>query len=299
MVLVRLLGWLALLVLCRAVVPSPISSGRERVSGFRELLSFGGWISLINVANTLFTYADRWALGIWASLAAVTYYTVPFEVATKLWIIPAAIAGAMFPSFCRVSGRASLRELRTLLIFGTGYTMTLSFIPTIALVVFAEEVLIVWLGHEFGQHSTTVFQILLIGTFVNSLAHTSVTLLQGRGRPQWIAFLLLAELPLFLIALWIFVPMLGGKGAALVWTVRVAIDAGVLCFLASRCVNEGARALSALGAPLVVFLSALVFGATLTSLAAKLLFCGAGIILFSAAIFQLSYWARVQGESPA
>jgi O-antigen/teichoic acid export membrane protein len=46
-------------------------------------------------------------------------------------------------------------------------------------VVYAEEILQVWLGDEFASESAVVMQILALGVLINSLAHTPYALLQG------------------------------------------------------------------------------------------------------------------------
>lgn len=294
MVFLRVVAWITLIVMCRIATPPSIAGGQTRVAGFKALLSFSGWISLINLLNAVLTHADRWALAVWASLATVTYYTVPFEVATKLWIIPSAVAAAMFPVFCRVSTHPSSLESERLLYFGTGFTMAISFIATMVIAVFAGDILLVWLGEEFAKQSTSVFQILLIGTFINSIAHTAATLLQAKGHPQWIAYLLLAELPLFCVALWICVPMLGALGAALVWTGRVAVDAAALWYLARRCLARSAPTYPSLGIAFGAFLGTLIIGASIPSTIGKFFYCGFALILFLAVFVRLNRHARSQ-----
>jgi O-antigen/teichoic acid export membrane protein len=47
----------------------------------------------------MMVYADRFLIGSILPLAAVAYYATPYEVATKLLIVPSALVGVMFPAF--------------------------------------------------------------------------------------------------------------------------------------------------------------------------------------------------------
>lgn len=100
------------------------------------------------------------------------------------------------------------------------------------LVLFAEEILQIWLGTDFATKSAIVLQILALGVLVNSLAYTPYSLLQGIGRPDIPAKFHLLELPLHIGIAWFLVSHWGIVGAATAWTLRVTLDA-LLLFVAS------------------------------------------------------------------
>src|SRR5206468_4329419 len=101
-------------------------------------------------------------------------------------------------------------------------------------VVLAQDGLKLWLGPEFAQHSFRVLQLLAVGVFINSLAQVPFTLLQGVGRPDVTATLHLIELPLYTGLLWLLIRIWGIEGAAIAWTVRVAVDALFLFVMAKQ-----------------------------------------------------------------
>jgi O-antigen/teichoic acid export membrane protein len=108
-------------------------------------------------------------------------------------------------------------------------------LPAVLVVaVFAHFLLSAWLNAQFADAATPVLQLLLIGIFLNSAAHLPYALLQAHGRSDLTAKLHLLELPVFAALLVAGVHWFGIVGAALAWTLRVALDAALLYFTAWR-----------------------------------------------------------------
>src|SRR5437879_5769864 len=141
--------------------------------------------------------------------------------------------GVMFPAFS--TGFAQDRE-RTALLFGRSVkSLFLVLFPImLCTVALAQDSLKLWLGAEFAQHSFRVLQYLAVGVFINSLAYVPFAFLQGAGRPDLTATLHLIELPLYLGLLWWLISTRGIEGAAIAWSVRVAVDALFLFGLSRR-----------------------------------------------------------------
>jgi O-antigen/teichoic acid export membrane protein len=223
----RFVGCLAHLWLCLRVVPEL----RKRIIWHRPsagpLLRFGGWMTVSNIVGPLMVTLDRFLIAGLISVTAVAYYATPYEVVTKLWLVPGAVVGVMFPAFS--TSFAHNRERAAVLYDrSVKYIFLILFPIVLLIVVLAQDGLKVWLGAEFARNSAGVLQWLAVGVFINSLAQVPFALVQGAGRPDLTAKLHLVELPCYLLALWWMVRAFGIEGAAIVWTGRVAIDALVL-----------------------------------------------------------------------
>jgi O-antigen/teichoic acid export membrane protein len=166
-------------------------------------------------------------------MTAVAYYATPFEVVTKILLVPVALMGVMFPAF---SASFAQDGARTALLFGRSVkSLFLVLFPImLCTVVLAQDGLKLWLGAEFAQHSFRVLQWLAVGVFLNGLAQVPFSLLQGVGRPDLTATLHLIELPLYLGLMWWLIGKRGIEGAAIAWSSRMAIDALFLFALARR-----------------------------------------------------------------
>jgi len=233
LVVARLLSWLAYVVLCLRVEPGlrqSISIDRQM---FKPLISFGGWMTVSNIISPLMVYLDRFLIGAVLTMTAVSYYATPYEVVTRLLIVPAALMSVMFPAFATVltqdKKRAALLYSKTI-----KYIFLLLFPAVLAIVTFANEGLNLWLGSEFAENSTLVLQILAVGVFLNAHANVPFGLVQSAGRPDLTAKLHLAELPFYLMVLWWLLNAYGVAGVALAWLLRVAVDAAVLFVMANR-----------------------------------------------------------------
>lgn len=234
----RVVAWTIHLAMCLRVMPALRSELSLQRSVVMPLFHFGGWMTVTNVVGPLMVYLDRFVIAAVLSVTAVAYYATPYELVTKLWIIPGAIVGVLFPAFA--TSYVKDRQ-RTALLFvrGTKYVFLALFPVTLTIVAFAHEGLSFWLGAEFAQNSAPVLQWLAVGVLINSLAHTPFALIQGAGRPDLTAKLHLLELPIYLLVLWWLLPQYGILGAAIAWTARVTLDAVILFWLAQRFLDQG------------------------------------------------------------
>ena len=85
----------------------------------------------------------------------------------------------------------------------------------------------------FAQSALPVVLVLTVGIWLNSMAVIPFTLLHAQGRPRVAAIFHLAELVLYIGALWWLTDRFGIVGAALAWLARVALDL-VLLHVAAR-----------------------------------------------------------------
>jgi len=176
---------------------------------------------------------DRFFVGAFISVAAVAYYATPFEAATKLLIIPTAIAAVLFPAFSTAS---RIDRGRMVKLFRVGiWTLLLSMYPIAFLVItFAPELLRLWLGSDFAMQSSWVLRWLALGVLMNSMASLPFALLQGMGRSDTTAKIHLAEAPLYLLLMVWLIREYGINGAAMAWCVRTTLDMSLLYWYAGR-----------------------------------------------------------------
>ena len=76
--------------------------------------------------------------------------------------------------------------------------------------------------------SAPIWRWLAVGVLVNGLAHLPFTMLQSAGRTDVIAKIHLLELVPYSLALWWALAHYGVVGAAVVWSLRVSLDTGLL-----------------------------------------------------------------------
>jgi O-antigen/teichoic acid export membrane protein len=204
---------------------------REYSASFNLLLrlfAYGGWVTLTSIVSPILAYLDRFLIGSLLTIAAVTYYTAPYEAVTRLWIISASLSLTLFPAFSTLEGRKDGQRLGMLFARSVKYILLTTGPVVVVIWLFAGEVLQIWLGADFALESTVALQILAAGVLISSLAQTPFALLQGLGRPDIPAKFHLIELPVYICVAWFLVSKFGITGAAEAWTLRVALDALLL-----------------------------------------------------------------------
>jgi O-antigen/teichoic acid export membrane protein len=232
--IVRLFSALALAWVSRDCFQ--VEGGSVLLPRARDILRFGGWLTVTNIIGPMLTYFDRFAISALLSLTAVTYYTVSFDVLSRLPAIPVAIMGVFFPAFAQIHAktdggdtdllRTTQVSIRILCVLWVPMMLTIG--------LFGEKLLTLWLGVDMAVASAQVWHWLAIGVLVNGFAHVPYALLQSAGRTDITAKFHLLELVPYFIFLWWALEIYGITGAAIAWTVRICIDTVALFWAAGR-----------------------------------------------------------------
>lgn len=231
LVLLRVLAFAAHLKVCRRHVPELRGAFALRPALVVPLVRLGSWTTISNVVSPLMVYLDRFVIGALLPVAAVAYYVTPYDLVTKLWLIPAALNGAFFPALAESIARDRRRAVE-LFEHASRAVFVLIFPAVLLLTAFAPEVLRLWLGEEFARAGAGVLRWLGVGVLVNCIAQVAFAVIQGGRRPDLTAKVHMMEFPLYVAALWMLVRTYGITGAAMAWTLRVAVDAVVLLGIA-------------------------------------------------------------------
>jgi O-antigen/teichoic acid export membrane protein len=203
-------------------------------STLKKLWSFGGWVTISQVISPLYLYIDRIFIGMFLSLSAVTYYSVPQEALVRVLVLAISLTATLFPV---MSGHSVLsgqeNKVKELYHRSVRYLAAIMIPLILGFFLFAPEVVSLWLGKEFAMHSVAIFQVLAFGLFFNSLAQIPTTLLHAIGRPDITAKFHIIELPVALVLNLLLIPWIGIIGAAIAWSIRVTLDA-ILLFVAAK-----------------------------------------------------------------
>ncbi len=202
--------------------------------GLPKLLKFGSWVTVSQLVSPLLVYLDRVLIASFVSLAAVTLYTVPYEVMTRLRIIPSSLVATLYPAFSE-RGNEDRRVPLERLYEGSVRYLSLVLVPGILfLFTLGPDLFGLWMGSAFEGQTSIVVQILAVGVLANALAYVPYNLLQALGRPDLTGKFHLLELPLYVALCAVLIPRWGIAGAALANTVRLVLDSGLLFWAAGK-----------------------------------------------------------------
>jgi O-antigen/teichoic acid export membrane protein len=241
LVLVRLASCAAYVGMCAKLYPGLRRRIPLRSAVVRELLNFGGWMTVSNITAPFLLYLGRLLVAGMVSVEAVAYFSTPYDVVTNLLTIPAILVTVLFPVFTQSFQRdpiAAAAVYRRAMLYNF-----LALAPLcLATFVMAKPALSWWINPEFAAHAYRVAQFMALGVLINSFGHISQALIQAYGRPDLTAKLHIAELLAYVPYLWWLTKMHGIDGAALGWVIRVAISTAALWFIARRCLNTSLTA---------------------------------------------------------
>ncbi len=202
---------------------------------FRRMIFFGGWITVSNIISPVMVYFDRFVISGTLGANKVGYYTAPSEIVSRLGLIPGALSRAVFP---KLSAAKTYDELKKNIKFSY-LVMGLGCLPLMAvLILLAKIIMHLWLGEEYALQSQTIFQILLVGFFFNSIAQIPFTVIQSLGKAKYTAFLHCLEVAPYLALLYFLVNSYGVLGAAYAWTIRVFVDCLLLILVSRKCIAK-------------------------------------------------------------
>lgn len=192
----------------------------------KSLFSYGGWVTVNNILYPIFASLDRFLIGAGIDAAAVTVYSVPYNLVHRFQMLPSALARTLFP---RLSGSVE-HEARYLANRCINALAVITLPVMVAATLFIHPFLSLWISPQFAARSSGVGEVLMVGVWMSSLAFVPYALLQGQGRPKTVALIHLIEAPFFAAAIWFGVRSGGVIGAAWAMSTRDIIDA--LIFMA-------------------------------------------------------------------
>jgi O-antigen/teichoic acid export membrane protein len=218
---------LLVIVVCR-VFPLSFKAGPDRRC-IKPLFSYGAWVTVSNLIFPLLDSIDRLLIGRVLGAQAVTWYQVPLTLAVRARIVPGVFSRTLFPRLSAIDTPDAVA-----LSVSATRGLTILMTPPIVFGIFLmHPFLIVWLGPVFAANSTSVGEALLIGVWINAIAHIPGTHLAAIRRPDLVAAFHAAQLVPYVVGLWWALQHFGLVGAALVFSLRYVFETALL-FWAAR-----------------------------------------------------------------
>ncbi len=230
----------------RTLVPGV--SFMPRISRFelRLLLRFGALRAVQRISTRIVFQLDRFVVGAFAPIAAVSYYAVPLALSQQVTGVVSNVGTAVFPAASALTGQRDQRRVEEL------YLRTMKLAALIALPIaslmffYAHEIMRYWLSPEFEANSSSVLMILAVANLLFAATTVPAVTLDATGRIKISTLFGLAAAVVNLILVFTLVPTIGFQGAA--WAVlgNAAIMVPMLLYYVhSRVLEVGLRELFA------------------------------------------------------
>ena len=201
------------------LLPDLLKRRRIDLRILRPLLRIGAWITVTNTLWPLTVFLDRFMVGATLSLAAVSYFSTPVDLVSRLGIVPGAVGTALFPAIA-ASYRSSPDRMQRLLRTGSLAVIVVVLPACLLMAGLSRELLTLWLGESFASNSSQILSILAIGIFFYSVGALPGNVTDAIGRPEAGAIIMLSTTTLFIPIVMLMCTRYGVTGAALAWTFR-------------------------------------------------------------------------------
>jgi O-antigen/teichoic acid export membrane protein len=231
----------------------------------RELLSFGGSLTLSSLIAPILVHSEKLLMGALVGTAALTYYIVPYRVLSRFSLVSGALSNALFPFLSDLEGQGSHSRMKRTAGRATGLLAWVLLPPFALILVAGDRLLALWMGEDFAVQARGILPFLVVGTYVNLLAQNSVAAIQARGRPGLLAWLYLGELVLYLPLAWGLMVRFGAQGAAAAWCTRVTADTLLVRWIAGRLLPDEPTRPASRPWPTVTALTLVLGGALITA----------------------------------
>lgn len=187
----------------------------------KNAYKFGIATYMSNAANSALTYFDRLLIPIFLGPSALSYYSLPGNVAAKTPGVINTLSGVIFPIISGLHGLHDMEKIKNIYKRALNLLTVISFAITISIVLFANKILLYWLSAEFASKSTTVLIILAFTYYLLSLGGTLNSFLLGLSKTRFLfqasTVMALANIALLLLLL----PKFGIIGAAWAYLISV------------------------------------------------------------------------------
>lgn len=224
----RLVGIVALWIGCHYLVAGRLAP-RFDFTKARILLGYGGWVTLTSLFAPALVAVDRFAIGAVLGAAAVTIYTVPFQLAQRIAMVPSAVSAALYPYLPSASpeerdamSNLSVRALASVL-----------GVPALIGILLLHPFLDLWVGPVLGSQSATVGRLLIYGFWINAFAMLHYGRIEATGRPDMVVKVHAMEIPVYLALVYVMMKNFGLVGCAAALILRNTADYCLLSYAAT------------------------------------------------------------------
>ena len=147
---------------------------------FKIIFGFSLFVFLAEVLSLLIFNFDNFIIGAFASVSAVTLYSVGYGLQNGFRAINGLLGGPLFPASAQMEGRNEQDKQKELLFKGTKY-MTMIFVPGVIItIIFAKLFINNWMGPGFTE-SILPAQVLISFWLFNNTLQVGSGLLVAKG----------------------------------------------------------------------------------------------------------------------
>ena len=198
---------------------------------FQRLFGFGGSILVNRITSVISYQVPQGIIAAIGGPSQVSYYAVPFKLASPLQTMFGSSLKAFFPMSASMLGAGLLADLKEVYLKTSRLLVLAVTGLTLPLVVLSRGVMEQWMGINFGAHSYIILTFLAGASWVNAFSVMPWYLLMGAGKTKYIAIVSLISAFCTITGCLILAPKHGAAGLAATILVSNFITVPILLWL--------------------------------------------------------------------
>ncbi|MCC3375996.1 lipopolysaccharide biosynthesis protein [Cohnella sp. REN36] len=209
-----------ILMLINGLLAKKISSYLEYKMLFdkeivKRVVHYGVYSGSQTIISTLYTQADKFVVGGLLGPSVLGYYTICMQIVSKIHEIPAAAGSYLFAKFSMLNETKNYTAIRKVYYRSLLICCAFIVIASTVTIVFAKEILTLWISPVFAAQHYEFMQYLIVGVLLGAFGVIPYYYLNGTGfvRANTVINFLISFCTLGTMA--IAIPLIGLTGVAI------------------------------------------------------------------------------------
>lgn len=148
------------------------------------LTRFSAYAYLSRMGSLLHQYGDKLIIGLLAGPVAVTLYTVPSQLASRLLGLTYRLSSVIYPRVSALSATGEFSQLRLLYLDSSRLVTYLNLAVLSIVILCGDKFLYYWVGAQFVETGYPILILIALAMFLDSLTNLPSLVNDGIGHPQ-------------------------------------------------------------------------------------------------------------------
>lgn len=150
----------------------------------REVLSYSLVSFIGKVGHSTGNYLQTLVVGSMLGTTAVTLFSIPFQLVSRIANISPKLAFALFPIASELGASRDIQQLHHIYHVMTRYLFFLNVAVLVLFTSFSWDILNLWMGKVFADQASVILTFIAIGYFFNSLTNLPSQVCDGMNNPK-------------------------------------------------------------------------------------------------------------------
>lgn len=195
---------------------------------FIKIFKYGSFVSINMILGTLIIQIEKLLIASLISVSAVTYYIIPYNVIAKFEALSLSISTALLPAISEIHSLKNYEAAKEILIKTNRILCSFAAFITGLMIIYANNFLTLWMGKEFSDKSTIIFQFLCISFYISMLSYIPQSFLRAIEKPHIPALYNIIEFIIYIPIAYLLIRKIGLTGAAISFGIKAFLDATLL-----------------------------------------------------------------------